>query len=189
MKRTTKIALAMMLALCAILLGTAYASLTSKIVLNVGTTYTGSSGLGTSIETLNLDYSIDLASGSGANQANVIYSASRSLADDVNEVLDLYASGTLTDSFGTALTMTRLKTLILYNTSTDASLLVGGGTTPVALFADASDIVTLPPGGKFMMSAPDATGILLSTNKNLKLAHNGTGTSALVYKIIAIGVD
>jgi hypothetical protein len=189
MNTRTRIIASILLALAAVLVGTAYASLTSKIVLNVGTTYTGSSGLGTSIETLNLDYSIDLASGSGANQANVIYSASRSLADDVNETLDLYASGTLTDSFGTALTMTRLKTIILYNTSTDASLKVGGGTTPVALFADASDIMTLPPGGKLLFSAPDATGVLLSTNKNLKLAHDGTGTSALVYKIVVLGVD
>jgi len=189
MKRYKKMMLVTALTMMIILIGTAYATLTSKIVLNVGTTFTGTSGLGTAIETLALDYSIDLATGTGANQANIIYSASRSLADDVNETLDLYASGTLKDSFGTALTMTRLKLLFIYNTSTDASLLLGGGTTPVGIFADASDILTLPPGGKCLFSAPDATGVLLTTNKNLKLAHNGTGTSALVYKIVAIGVD
>lgn len=175
--------------LVALIAGTAFAALTAKIVLNIGTTYTGSSGLGSAIETLNLDYSITLTSGTGANQANIVYSASRSLADDANEVLDLYASGTLTDSFGTDLTMTKLKALIIYNTSTDASLKIGGGTTPVGLFADASDILTLPPGGKFIFSAPDATGLAITTNKNLKFLHGGQGTSALVYKIVAIGVD
>lgn len=181
--------LAALILAVAVIAGTAYAALTSKITLNIGTSYTGSAGLGTSTEVLNLDYSITLTSGTGANQANVIYSASRSLVDDANEVLDLYASGSLKDAFGTALTMETLKILVLYNTSTEASLKIGGGGAAMDIFADNSDILTLPPGGKFVYSAPDATGLDITTQKDLNLLHGGQGTAALVYKIIAIGVD
>ncbi len=188
-RRRISIAVALIAIVLVIGGSTAYAALTTKIVLNVGTTYTGSAGLGSSTEVLALDYSISLTSGTGANQANVIYSASRSLADDANEVLDFYASGTLTDAFGTALTIETLKLLVISNTSTDATLKIGGGAVAVGVFAAAGDILSLPPGGKFLFSAPDATGLDITTNKDLNLLHGGEGTSALVYKIIAIGVD
>jgi len=187
MKRNKLVLIGIMLV--ALIAGTAFAALTAKVVLNIGTTYTGSSGLGTAIETLNLDYSITLASGTGDNQADVVYSASRSLADDANEVLDFYASGALTDSFGTALTMKTVKLLAIYNTSTTASLKIGGGTVAVGIFDDVTDILTLPPGGKFIYSAPDSTGLDITTNKDLNLLHGGQGTAALTYKIVAIGVD
>lgn len=189
MKTYKRILITAVIAAMAIASGIVGAALTSKVIFTIQTQYTGSAGLGTSTETLNLDYGISLTSGTGANQADVVYSASRSLADDANEVLDFYASGTLTDAFGTALTIETLKLLIVSNTSTDASLLIGGGAVAVTLFDDITDIVTIPPGGKFMISAPDATGVDITTNKDLNLLHGGQGTSALVYKIIAIGVD
>lgn len=168
---------------------TATAALTSKVIFTLQTQYTGSAGLGTSTETMNLDYAISLTNGTGANQANVVYSASRSLADDANEVLDFYASGSLTDAFGTALTIETLKILIVYNTSTEATLKIGGGAVACNIFAAVGDILSLPPGGKFMYSAPDATGLDITTNKDFNFLHDGQGTSALVYKVIAIGVD
>ena len=166
-----------------------FAALTSKVIFTIQTQYSGGSGLGTTLDNLNLDYSISLTSGTGANQANVIYSASRTLADDANEVLDFYASGTLKDAFGTNLTMTRIKLLVIYNTSTEATLRIGGGVKAVNLFVDLSDKLDLPPGGKFLYCAPDATGLLITTDKDLNLLHGGQGTAALVYKIIAIGID
>jgi hypothetical protein len=105
------------------------------------------------------------------------------------ETLDLYG-GTLLDGLKNTLTMEKLKVLFLKNTSADASLLIGGATTtPVDLFADVADVFKQRPGGVFLTTAPDANGILLTTNKNLKLAHDGTGTGNLIYEIIAIGVD
>jgi len=47
----------------------------------------------------------------------------------------------------------------------------------------------LPPGGKFLWTAPNADGLTITTNKNLKLAHDGTGSSTLTYNIVAIGID
>jgi len=40
-----------------------------------------------------------------------------------------------------------------------------------------------------LWTAPDATGLDVTTNKNLKLEHDGTGSDDLVYRIVLIGVD
>ncbi|MEN6335555.1 MAG: hypothetical protein ABFE01_14995 [Phycisphaerales bacterium] len=164
-------------------------ALTATVNIVIGASLTSALDLSTSRNDLSLNAPISFANGTGANQANMIFQDSRTLADGANETLDLYASGALLDPFGTLLTLTKLKFVYIENTSTDASLLVGGGTTPVGIFADASDILTLPPGGKFIWSAPNADGITITTNKNLKLEHNGTGSSTLTYKIVAIGID
>jgi hypothetical protein len=189
MKRNKKLLAGLFVLALIMIAGTATAALTTKVIFTLQTQYTGSAGLGTSTDTMNLDYGISLTNGTGANQANVVYSASRSLADDANEVLDFYASGSLTDAFGTALTIETLKVLIVYNTSTEATLKIGGGALACNIFADSSDILALPAGGKFMYSAPDATGLDITTDKDLNFLHGGEGTSALVYKVIAIGVD
>jgi hypothetical protein len=153
------------------------------------TQFTGPLDLSTPIDELNLDRSIVFTNGTGANQANMIFHDQRTLADAANEVLDLYASGTLKDPLGTVLTMAKLKFLFIKNGSADANLLIGGATTPVGLFNVATDVLKLPPGGQFEWTAPNAAGLDLSTNKNLKLAHDGTGSSTLTYDIIAIGID
>lgn len=165
-------------------------ALSTKVTLAFDCDYTVSLNLSTPRDPLSQDRSIHLTSGTGADQADTIYHAERTLADAANETLDLYASGSLTTPLGTALTLETLKLLYIKNTSSDASLKVGGAAaTPVDLFADSSDILTLPPGGVFLFTAPNATGVDLTTNKNLKLEHDGTGSDDLVYEIIAIGVD
>ncbi len=167
-------------------------TLTTKISLGFTTEYTSTGDLSNPRDSMSINRNIELTSGTGANQANVIFTDSRTLTDthahDANEVLDVYASGSLKDPLGTALTISALKVIYVYNTSTTSSLLVGGGTTPVGFFADPSDILTIPPGGKWVLTAPNATGWDVTTNKNIKLQQSG-GTGNLVYEIILIGVD
>jgi len=193
MKRWTKIALAALILLAATTAVWSAVTLTTKISLGFATQYTSSGDLSTATDVMNISRSVDLTSGTGANQANVLFTDSRGLVDnadnDANEVLDIYASGTLKDSLGTLLTIEKLKAIYVYNTCTTQSLLMGGGTTPVGFCADASDIITIPPGGKIMMSAPNATGWAVTTNKNIKFQQAGALTGTLTYEIILIGVD
>lgn len=163
-------------------------SLTTAITLHLATTYTGSLDLSTVRDVLDLNRNISLADGDGADQADMMFSDSRTLADAATETHDIYA-GALVDAFGVAVTIEKLKFMYLYNSSSDASLLILGGATPLGICSDASDIIILPPGGKFIWSAPNATGLDVTTNKNLKLEHNGDGSSDLVYEIVLIGVD
>lgn len=136
-----------------------------------------------------------VADGNGADQGQVLYANTISLADAANTTLD-FADGSLTDILGVALTMTELKGLIIRNNSADANLLIGGAAgTQVAMFADpASDKIKLPPGSTqnpsiFLICVPSATGIVVSTNSDLKLEHDGTGSSSMNVDILAWGSD
>jgi hypothetical protein len=174
--------------LLVIVTSAAFSALTARVVLTVNTSYTATGGLGTTSDSLNLDYGVTLTNGTGANQANVIYHASRSLADDANEVLCL-DDDSLTDPLGSTIEMNILKALVVYNTSSEASLTIGGGTKPVDLCAEPNDVIVIPAGGKFMYAAPSATGLALTDHNDLNFTHNGEGTAALTYKVIIVGVD
>jgi hypothetical protein len=128
--------------------------------------------------------------GAGANQANVTYADTITLADANSTTLDLYASGTLLDIHNRALTMTALKVLYLKNNSTDATLNVfGGASNDIGILAATNDILAIPPGGTFVYTNPASAGLVITTNKNLKLTHNGTGSSAMTIDVVAMGND
>jgi len=166
-----------------------YAALTSTTTFRIVTNFTSAHDLGTSADNLNLSRNITFANGSGADQAQVIFHDLRSLADDANEVLDFYASGSLLDPLGTALTMTKLKFLYVKNTTATAgaSLHIGGGTVAAGLFDDITDILILPPQGTLLLTWP--SGLTITTNKDINFLHDGTGTAACTYEIIAMGND
>lgn len=128
--------------------------------------------------------------GTGAGAVNVIFADTRTLADGANETLDLYASGSLLDIFKQALTIEALKFLYIKNKSSDATLLVGGGASfDLDIFADTSDKVKVKPGGMICWTDPSAAGLDITTNKNLKLEHDGTGSSSMDIDVIAMGLD
>jgi hypothetical protein len=141
-------------------------------------------------DTLTLTAGVDFADGTAADQANLLWSDTRTLADGGSDELDIN-DGTLSNNFGVALTMTKLKLLYVRNNSADANLLIGGAaTTPIAIFSDAaSDKIKLPPEGEMLFIAPNVDGVSVTTNKHIKIAHDGTGSSTLTYDIITIGID
>lgn len=185
------------LVVCAICLslimmvGLAFAtsSLTAKILLNIGIEYSVTDDLSTKEAPIRKSRGVSLANGTGANQADTVFQDVRTLTDDANETLNLNL-GSLENDFGTALTLDILKVLYIKNNSSDANLLIGGSdANQVDLFGDVNDILKLPPGGEFLLIAPDVTGIDVSTDPNLEIWHDGTGSSSLTYDIIVVGVD
>lgn len=163
-------------------------SLSGRIALSVLLQSKITASLGNEGYELNQSFALEIAEGVGAHQAQIVYAALRSLVRGTSEVLDLYASGSLLDVHGRALTMTNLKYLVVKNLSTAVDLLVAGGTTPVGLFANASDIARVKPGALFLWTAPNVDGLLITTNKNLKFEFEGTVTTD-TYDVIAIGLD
>ena len=128
--------------------------------------------------------------GTGAGAVNVIYADKITLADGANTTLDLYASGTLLDIFKQDLTMTALKFLYIMNNSADATLLAfGGSSADIPVLADPSDIANVKPGGHILWTDPSAAGEVITTNKNLKLEHDGTGSDSMIVDVIAMGLD
>lgn len=129
--------------------------------------------------------------GTGAGAVNVIYAETTTLADGANTTLNLKDSGSLLDVFKQALTMTAIKFLYIKNNSDDATLLVGGGSSlDLDIFAATSDIQNIKPGAHaILLCDPSAAGVDVTTNKNLKLEHDGTGDSNMDIDVIAMGLD
>ena len=129
--------------------------------------------------------------GTGANQVNCIHQNTDTLANAAGtSTHDLYASGTLLDIFGRALTMTALKFLYIKNNSADATLSVGANANHIPLMTTiATEIWIVQPGGIMLWTDPTAAGTVITTNKNLVILHNGEGTATIDVDIIAMGLD
>ena len=143
--------------------------------------------LGTAQDPLSLVRAVSLASGTGAGQANRSFHDMRTLASGASEELDLT---TLTDAFGDAVVMARLKVLYVRDLSGSDGLLIGGATAgALGLFADSGDVLKLPPQGILLVTAPDASGIVVGTSNKLKFQHAGQTGGALQYEIVMLGAS
>lgn len=132
--------------------------------------------------------------GTGVGAVDVIYAETITLEDAANKTLDLYSSSgadLLQDIFMQDLTMKALKFLYIKNNSADATLLVlGTATTAIPICGAAEDIIKIPPKGSAVLwNDPSAAGLVISTNKDLKLEHDGTGEASMDVDIVAMGLD
>lgn len=162
-------------------------TLAATVSLRVQATQTSTLDLASVSNTVNQLFEQAFTDGTGANQANEVWSDTRSISSASNETLDLAAS--LTNAFGTTITFTKVRAIIIRSRSTNTTVLsVGAASAPlVGPLADASDLLTIRPGGIFVITAPDATGIAVTATSadGLKLA-NASGAAA-TYDIIIIG--
>ena len=137
-----------------------------------------------------LDYTIDdtLATGDGADQAELLWHDRRTLAA-TSEELDLAAS--LTDAFGATLTFATIKGIVIYNrsTTTAENLTVGGAASDTldSFFGDATDTVTIGPSGcLFLWNPKDGYTVTASTGDKLKI---DSGAATVIYDIVVIGTS
>jgi hypothetical protein len=165
-------------------------TLATKIVANIVAAY--AKPLDLNAVSYPLDYSkrIDLTSGTGLNQADLLFTDTRTLAASGTEDLDL--AGSLVDAFGATLTFARIKaimvTALLGNTNNvNVSRTTSNG---VPLFLAATDGIPVRPGGLFVWVAPDATGIAVTagTGDLITIANSG-GTTGVTYDIVIIGAS
>jgi len=187
-----------------------FAAVTVILALAIGTIVWAATGTGLSGKTtitVNLDYenALDLSTitsrvafnegvtwtyGTGANQCNLLYHDTVTLADGANTTIDLYTDAALTDAFGNALTMEAIKLLYIKNNSSDATLKVfGAATNDLLILTGTTDEVDVHPGGVFYWSCPTSAGVDTTTNENIYLEHDGTGSDDMDIDIIAMGLD
>jgi hypothetical protein len=163
--------------------------ISGTIRLNVNLQHQKIEDLGTVVKDLSISDSIPFAYGTGVNQINKLYGVTQVLADGANATLNLYNSGTLLDSFGNAVAISALKFLYVKNNSTDATLLLfGGNSADIPICSAATGQIKIPPGQSFIYTNPSAAGLVISTNKNLRIEHDGTGTSTMSVDIIVGGI-
>jgi hypothetical protein len=165
-------------------------SLQAKIAVLISAVLAGSADLGTLKQELtNYGPSFNFADGSGANQANKLWSDTRTINASSNEAIDL--AGVLTDAFGAGVSFTKVRALLVKASAANVNdVLVGGAAANqfLSMFGDATDVVKVKPGGCMLLVAPDANGYAAAagTADQLKIANSGAGTG-VTYDILIIG--
>jgi hypothetical protein len=136
---------------------------------------------------------INLTSGTGAGQADKIFSDTRTVNASSNDDLDLAAG--LTDAFGASITFARVKALIVTAAAANTNnVLVGGDATNTFLtwVVAEADAVILRPGATLALFAgeADATGyaVTAATGDLLRITNSAGGTS-VTYSIVIIGAS
>jgi hypothetical protein len=147
--------------------------------------------LGQATQPLQYERDYTFSAGTDANQGDILYQDTRTLAASTSEQLD-FNGGALTDAFGDALSFTVLKVLIIYASPNNTNDVVVGGASSdglASMFGAANNTVHIKPGGLLVLIAPNASGYTVtpSTGDLLQVANGSSGTP-VTYDIVAIGV-
>jgi hypothetical protein len=164
-------------------------SLTTRITTRVEATHTIPLDLTTPTSLLDHLTRIDLADGTGADQANRIWHDTRTVNASSSDDIDLTA--VLTDAFGATLTFARIKALLIRAAAGNGDVLNVGGDAAalVGWVADASDIVKVRPGGLLLLAAPDATAYASTATTADILQIANPDDEAATYDIVLIGAS
>jgi len=153
-------------------------------------TPTTSSPLGDPGYPLNYFKTWALTSGVGANQADRVWRAQRTIAASATDSLDM--AGSLVDVYGATFTLARLKGLMVAASGANANNVnvTRSAANGVPIFIAAGDGIVIRPGGAFIWFAPDATGIAVTAGSaDLIDIINGAGGTSVTYDIMAIGAS
>lgn len=140
---------------------------------------------------LSIERSLVLRNGTGAGNADRLFTDTRTLAASATEDLDL--AGGLTDAVGAAITNARIKAIYIGASASNANnVLVGGAATNqfVNWVSDATDKVVIRPGGFILLGTgqSDATcyPVTAGTGDLLRIGNSGAGTG-VTYDIVLLG--
>jgi hypothetical protein len=165
-------------------------ALTGYVNINVGLTETKTGDLGTGAFPVTRTYTWTLAaSGVGANQADLVFSDSRTLAAGASEDLDLNAL--LVGAFGAPVTMVKMKALLVAAAATNTvSLNVGRGATNGVIWISGIAGVVVRPGGAQLWVAPDLAGVaVVPATGDLINVTAGAGSGSQAYDVVIIGTS
>ncbi|MGW1267537.1 hypothetical protein [Streptomyces sp. NPDC002491] len=148
--------------------------------------------LGTGKAPQSLSRSMSLASGTGAGKADKVWADRRTLAASATEDLDL--AGVLLDAFGSAITLARVKGLVVAASKDNTNnVLVGAASgSPWATLLNSTGVVTLRPGAFLAVGtgAADAVGYAVTaTSADLLKVANSAGSTSVAYDILIIGAS
>jgi hypothetical protein len=163
-------------------------ALYTRISTVVESTLTSALDLVTASAPLRYSNVVDLATGTGANQADMLWSDTRTLTASATEDLDL--AGSLTGPLGGTLTFARVKYLLFKASGANTNNVVVSrpAANGVPIFAAASDALALVPGGWFSWGAPTAAGVAVTpATGDLITVTNSAGGTSVTYDVIVIG--
>jgi hypothetical protein len=166
-------------------------ALSTRLSLSLIATLTDALGLSSPADALAYTSLIKLATGTGANQANMLWHDRRTVAASTDEDLDL--AGVLVDGLGDTQTFARVKALLVAaddGNTNNVNVTADGSAGVPGLFLALGDGVVVRPGGLFLWVAPDATAAVVTatTGDIINVANSGSGTG-VTYDVIIIGAS
>lgn len=165
-------------------------ALTSEFTVKAVCELSSALDLATAAVPLTLTERIRLSSGTGANQADLIFHDTRTLAASATEDLDL--AGVLANALGTTLTFARIKAVIVSAAAANTNNvnLTRPASNGAPLFLAAGDGIAVRPGGVFAWVAPDSTAVAVTggTGDLLTLTNSSSGTS-VTYSVVIVGAS
>ncbi|MDT0306125.1 hypothetical protein RM780_04000 [Streptomyces sp. DSM 44917] len=168
-------------------------ALTSALSVSASATLSSALDLTTAEAPLALRRAVALTSGTGAGQADLVFSDRRTLAASASEDLDL--AGVLTDALGATVSFARIKGLIISAAAANTNNVIVGGASSngfVSWVGGATHTVTVRPGATLALIAgqADATGyaVTAGTGDLLHIA-NSAGSTSVTYDVVLIGAS
>lgn len=160
------------------------AELTAKLTA----TQTGSADFGGPTSNPLVEKILQFTDGTGANQADILFTDQRTIAASGSEDLDL--AGELADAFGATITAVEVVAILIIAAAANTNnVVVGDATAPVPLFGGTNPTFSVKPGGFFFVAAPADGGLLTvgaGSTDDLKVANSSSGTS-VTYDIAILG--
>lgn len=164
-------------------------SISGQVQVSINLTEVGTgTGLETPSGSLSKQYPWAIVNGTGVNQSDLKYAATRTLAASANEDIDL--AGTLLGLFGNTITMVKLR--MVYVKAADANpanlTFISKASTGAPLFLALGDGIVLEPGADFLYRSPKSGKTVVATTGDLLNMAAGAGGSHS-YDIIVLGTS
>lgn len=165
-------------------------TLNTVVKASIEGTYKNLLDLSTPVDSLAKLSRIELANGTGAASADLLWHDQRTLAASGSESLDL--AGSLVDSYGATLTFVEVRAILVSAAAANANNVQV--TRPASNgwpgFLAAGDGLIVPPGGVFLLASPTdaAWPVTASTGDLLGIANSAGGTS-VTYDIVIVGTS
>jgi len=164
------------------------AALNAQVQIQIKATLSNSLDLQAASSPLSVLRTLNLTNGTGGNQANVVWSDTRTLAASTTEDLD-FAGGGLVDAFGAAVAPARIRAVLIVASCANTNNIVAlGDANSIPFLSTAATTVTIQPCGFLLLTSPGATGVVVTaaTGDIIQIANGGAGTS-VNYDIVVLG--
>lgn len=165
-------------------------ALATDIQLKFAATLTSALDLVTASVPLSVSERFKWASGTGSDQADLIFHDQRTLSASATEDLDL--AGSLSSALGATLTFARLKAILVVAASTNTNNVnvTRPASNSVPLFLASNDGIAVRPGGLFLWVAPDSTAAAVTAGTgDLITFTNSAGSTSVTYDVVLIGAS
>jgi hypothetical protein len=163
------------------------AGVTASIDLHIKAKQTGAAGLATPQVLIDLAKSMDFSAGTAAvGQANVMYSATRTLVASTGEDLDL--AGVLADALGATIAAAEVVAIYIAAAqgNTNDVQLTRPASNGVPLFLAAGDGLSVGPGDFVLLTNRKGIAVTATTGDLLHVANAAAGTS-VSYDVVILG--